>query len=136
MIEVLAVAETDQSVHMKLETIANAAIRFYRQVIPLASSFFADSELLGRFQEIVNLGQGGPQRFNERVATSIKQEQERGRINPDIDALGVAALLLGACFQYVFFQQFLGTHPPQESEKLFISHLVQTLMQGLAIPEA
>jgi AcrR family transcriptional regulator len=135
VIEVLAEAEADQPMHAKLETIAYAAITFYQQVIPLASSFFADNVLLVRFQQVVSRGQGGPQRFNERVAASIKEEQEHGHLNPDLDPLSVAALLLGACFQYVFFLHFLGSNPPQESERIFVSRLVQTLMSGVPVLE-
>ncbi len=76
-----------------LEAIGLAALRYYEQLIPLSASFFADTELLARFRDLIGQINGGPQSVFERVAVYIEEEQQLGRIEKHVPALSIATLL-------------------------------------------
>jgi hypothetical protein len=67
-----------------------------------------------------------------KVADYLAAEQRVGRLNQAIQPFNVAALLLGACFQYVFVQYFQGQDPFPVSEQAYVAGLVQTLLMGAA----
>ena len=135
----LVVVQDDRIGHGSLEAnvqdIAQAAIRYYQKLVPLATSLFADMELLARFRHWMQEQQAGPLNLYELVAGYIEAEQRLGRLNPAIQPFNFAALLLGACFQYVFVQYFQGQDPFPVSEQAYVAGLVQTLMMGGA-PQA
>lgn len=114
-----------------LEAIALATISYYEQLIPMSASFFADTELLARFRDVIHQINGGPQRIYELVAAYIEEEQQLGRIEKQIPALSIATLLLGPCFQRVFVRQLLGADPFGKTDQEFAEELVQALTPGL-----
>jgi AcrR family transcriptional regulator len=111
-----------------LEGIALATMRYYRQLLPITAALFADTDLLGKYRELLHQIDGGPHTVFEVVAAYIREEQQLGRIGPDVPALTLAILLLGPCFQYEFTRQFTGDPPFQQTDEMF----VQTLVHGLA----
>ncbi len=130
----LAVVQEDRighgSIEANVQDIAQAAIRYYRKLVPLTTTLFADMELMARFRQWMREQQAGPLNIYERVAGYIEAEQRLGRLNRAIEPFNFAALLLGACFQYVFVQYFQGQDPFPVSEQAFVAGLVQTLMIG------
>jgi AcrR family transcriptional regulator len=130
----LAVVQDDRigygSLEANVQDIAHAAIRYYRKLVPLATSLFADMELMARFRHWMQEQQAGPLNLYEKVADYLAAEQQIGRLNQAIQPFNVAALLLGACFQYVFVQYFQGQDPFPVSEQVYVAGLVQTLLMG------
>jgi len=118
------------SIEANVQEIALAAIRYYRKLIPLATALFADMELLAHFRNWMQEHGGGPLRIYEIVARYIAGEQRFGRLKQDIEPFSFAALLLGACHQYVFVQYFQGQDPFPVSEDQFVAGVVQTLLLG------
>ena len=66
----------------------------------------------------------------ERVASYIAAEQRLGHLKPEIEPFSFAALLLGACHQYIFVQYFQMHNPLPVSEAQFVVGIVQTLLLG------
>ena len=75
----LVVVQDDRIGHGSLEAnvqdIAQAAIRYYQKLVPLATSLFADMELLARFRHWMQEQQAGPLNLYELVAGYIEAEQ-------------------------------------------------------------
>lgn len=128
----LQVAQVGQAtVEENLEAMAHAALTFYETIVPLTAALFGDQELLERHRNAVSMQGKGPQNGYQYIATYIRGEQERGRVNAQASPEGVAILLLGACFQYIFFSLFLGKEPLPQSRQQFVKDLIRTLMGGL-----
>lgn len=120
-----------QSLCASLEAISLAALHFYKELIPLSASLFADPQLLLRHQAWM-AEHGGPEHIYERVAAYIRAEQQIGRIRQHYAPRAVSAALLGPCFQYAFMQHFLGKDPLQQSEQEFVTSMLAPLLAGLA----
>lgn len=111
-----------------LEEIALAAIRYYEKLLPFVISVFADTDLLAHQRAWMQEHQQSPVSVYKRVASYIEAEQRLGRLDAQIDPFGLAALLLGPCFQYTFNRLFMGQDPfPQQTEQQFVHNFVQTL---------
>jgi hypothetical protein len=63
------------------------------------------------------------------VAAYIHAEQENGRIDSELKPRIVADMLLGACFQRAFQQQFLGESESKSAQKKYAEDIVQTLFR-------
>lgn len=111
-----------------LIAVAQATIQYYEQLIPMGGSFFADTELLARFRETIQLLNTGPQSLLERIAVYIEEEQQCGRISAQLPALTVTTLLVGPCFQYVFMRQLVGHDPFNKTEQQFVEELVRGII--------
>ncbi len=120
-----------RSLNANLQDIVLAAIRYYKQLIPLSVSLFADSELIERHRKWMQEQNAGPQRIFERVTAYIEAEQRLGRIADSLDAFSVAALLLGPCHQYAYLRYFMGMDPFPVTDAQFVVDVVATLMKGL-----
>jgi AcrR family transcriptional regulator len=116
------------SIEANVRDIARAAIRYYRKLLPLATALFADMDLLARHRLWMQEQKGGPLSIYEKVASYIAAEQPLGRLKPEIEPFSFAALLLGACHQYVFVQYFQGHDPFPVSEEAFVAGIVRTLL--------
>jgi AcrR family transcriptional regulator len=115
-----------------LGEVALAAMSYYEKLISMAAPLFADVDLLERQREAIARRPGGPYRIYERVAAYVEAEQRLGRVKEGLDALSVAALVLGPCFQYAFTRQFLGEDPLPVTEEQFVDDLAKTLAASLA----
>jgi AcrR family transcriptional regulator len=122
------------SIEENLRDIAQAAIRYYHKLLPLATALFADTELLGHFRLWMQERRGGPLNIYERVASYATAEQRQGRLKAELEPFSFAALLLGACHQYAYVQHFQGHDPFPVSESQFAAGLVQTLLLGGGMP--
>jgi AcrR family transcriptional regulator len=125
-----------RTVQWHLQAIAHAALDYYRALVPLSALILANAHLLER-QRTVLSGTPGPRAAYEHVATYLAAEQRLGRIHPDRDALALAALLLGPCFQWASLCLLLGAPPLPLGEPQFVQRLVRTLLDGAApVPTA
>jgi AcrR family transcriptional regulator len=114
-----------------LAAIAQAALHYYEQIVPMGASFLADTELLAQVRATIRPLGIGPHNVFEHVAAYIEDEQQLGRIGRQVSALTVAILLLGPCFQWVFNRQFMGADPFNKTEQQFAEELVQGLTASI-----
>src|SRR3954449_10978889 len=116
-----------ETVPTVLSQVAASALEFYAEAVPMGASFFADPELLARHRELLQQRGAGPQRANEAVVAYLRGEQKIGRVRGDADPEAVAYMLLGALYQYVYWQQFLGQPPHPRMDDRFVDSLLSSL---------
>jgi AcrR family transcriptional regulator len=116
-----------------LRQITLAILRYYEQLTPLAAAYFADTELLARFRELLQQI-GEPDRLHALVAAYIEDEQRLGRITPELPALSIATALLGPVFQYAFLRQLTGHDQFGLTDQHFVDNLVQVLAPSVLPP--
>jgi AcrR family transcriptional regulator len=115
-----------------LEEVANNALAYYGEIVPMAASIFSEPALLARHREELRKRGAGPQMINETLTSYLEAEKRIGRVREDADPESAAAMLLGACYQRAFFRSYLGEDVPAEGEVDFVEGVVQTLMPSLS----
>ena len=120
------------TVEETLQEVARMALPFFAQGLPIIASVFSEPSLLARHAEELRKRGGGPQRANEAVAAYLRAEQELGRVRRDADPEAAAAMLLGACFQRAFLQNFLEGDAASDKEERFAEGVVRSLMPSLS----
>jgi AcrR family transcriptional regulator len=118
-----------------LEEVANNALTYYGEIVPMAASIFSEPALLARHREGLRKRGAGPQMINETLTSYLEAEKRIGRVREDADPESAAAMILGACYQRAFFRSYLGEDVPAEGEVDFVEALVQTLMPSLSQTE-
>ncbi|MDB5027371.1 MAG: hypothetical protein JWO66_1060 [Candidatus Eremiobacteraeota bacterium] len=111
----------------RLEEVLHETMAFYRDLIPLMASLYSENALRERYQAQLAGGMRGPHRASEAVAAYLSRERSLGRLRDGIDPQAAAQMLLGACFQQVFFEQTIGKEHMQISDRELIAKVVQTL---------
>lgn len=108
--ETLATLATDAGVTpaANLERAALAALAFYHDLIPLLASLLSDNALVESYRASLREAEAGPQRALRLLGDYLAAEQRNGRIAPEIDPYAGAQMVLGACFQHVFFALTVG----------------------------
>jgi AcrR family transcriptional regulator len=120
-----------RTVKDNLEEVAHAALEYFHLSIAMTASMFTEPIFLERHRQGFQQRNEGPHRANEVVAAYLHAEQKLGRVCTGINPRSAADLLLGACFQHAFHQQFLGEDEPHEAWQQFVGNTLQALMQGL-----
>jgi AcrR family transcriptional regulator len=120
------------TVRDNLEELAGAALAFYRQSIPLGTSFFSEPELLMRHRRLLRDKNAGPHKANTLLATYLHAEQEIGRVDDGVDPQAASYLLLGACFQQAYWDHFLGVESDETASADFVDKLLDALLSGLS----
>jgi AcrR family transcriptional regulator len=123
-----------RSVRANLEDLARVSLAFYEQALPIATSLFAEPDLLAKHQERMRQKKSGPHRSFEHLADYIRAEQRLGRVNTRVDPDAVAALLIGSCVGRALVQRFLGEQDTPASDERFVRCVVRTMIEGLAPP--
>ena len=96
------------SVAANLERVAASALRFYHDLIPLLASLFSDNALIEWYRTSLREHDSGPHRAIRLLGEYLAAEQQRGRIAAEVAPLAAAQMVLGACFQHVFFALTVG----------------------------
>ena len=120
------------SIAENLSQIAMAAIRFFEKVLPTGVALLADATLLARHRKRLRRKDTGPRHLYEAVAKHIASAQDLGRINPALDPLAAAPVILGPCFQWVLTRMINGSAPLKLTDEQFSRQLAATLLQGFA----
>lgn len=121
----------DLGVEHNLIRVAEHAVRFYEQSLPITASLFAEPALRKRhFEGVRELGQG-PHVPLVALAGYLRAERDRGALRPDADPDAAAALLLGACSQRAFVYDAAEGMPPPQPVEEFAVGLAGTLLRGL-----
>lgn len=89
------------TVEGNLERLAGAAIRFYRELLPMTGSALADHDLTAWLRRRMP-ERGGPIQGHVALVAYLEGEREAGRLDRLADPPFVAAALLGACLQHAF----------------------------------
>jgi AcrR family transcriptional regulator len=98
----------DVTAAANLERVALAALAFYRDLIPVLASLYSDNALIDWYRSSTREADSGPHRAVRILGNYLTIAQEHGHIAADIVPLAAAQMLLGACFQQVFFTQTIG----------------------------
>ena len=122
-----------RSVRANLEDILRVALPFYDQTLPIATSLFAEPELLARHQARMRSKNLGPHRALEQLAAYLRAEQRLGRVSQRADPEAAAGLLLGACLSRALMRRFLGQQEPPSADERFVKSAVRSLIDGLAV---
>jgi AcrR family transcriptional regulator len=123
-----------------LERIALAVLRYYDGLVPVVASLMADAELLQRYRRLVQMptvreSPQGPLCLHERLALYLLEEQRSSRLAAGVNPFALTALLLGACFEYVFLRHLVGEPLFAKAEEQFVAELVRTLPVSGAVSE-
>jgi|SRR5579864_999560 len=118
-----------ESVEETLLRVTEAAVPFYRKLMPIVSAVFSDPTLLARHRDWAQETGLGPQRANLALVGYVRAEVSAGRLASGFDADAAAAMLLGACLQRAFFDEFMGRPEDPAEVAAFAAAVVQTLLQ-------
>lgn len=120
------------TVAANLEELVAVAVAFYRELVPMAGSLFADPDLLVRHQQMLRERGLGPHLAIGALAAYLEAEQRQGRVDPQVDPHAGAALLLGGCLQRAFFATFVGPYSVDGDDPGFAVRIVADLLRGIA----
>lgn len=120
-------------IESNLTAIALAGMEYFGELLPLSASFLADTELLTQYRQKmreVTAGpvEHGPQNIEKLLATYLDEERQLGRLQTSIPSRELAVLLLGACFQYIYLYQLMGTLPFGQEREPFVRGLVRGIL--------
>jgi AcrR family transcriptional regulator len=102
-----ATAGTERTA-VTVQRIGRAALRYYHDLVPLLAAVFSDSALIEWYRSSLIEHDAGPHRAIRIVGAYLAGEQRAGRIAATLDPAAAAQMLLGACFQQVFFTFTVG----------------------------
>ena len=132
-LEIAQARPGQRTVAENLEDIAMAAFDFFEKLLPLATSLFADIELLKRHRKVMAEEKRGPQDVFKLLGTYIHEEQQLNRIRSQVNPASATALLLGPCFQRTFIRHVIGKDLGPLTDREFAKSLVATLVIGLHV---
>jgi len=124
------------NVQSNLTAIVLAAMDYFDKLVPMSASFLADAELLAQYR--ARMSQiasgpvaGGPQKIEDLLATYLDEEKQLGRIPARVACREIAILLLGACFQFTYLHQLMGTTALANIRAQFVEELLQGLLSSI-----
>lgn len=121
-----------RKVRANLEEVALAALAFFRELIPMSASIFAEPDLLARHREALRERNVGPHLSYEAVADYLRAEQRLGRVSERADPYAAAVALLGAGYHYSFVGYAIGGDRLRLPPERLVKEVVRTLSEGLA----
>ncbi|HEY2669934.1 MAG TPA: helix-turn-helix domain-containing protein [Rugosimonospora sp.] len=119
------------TVRDNLLRVVRAAADFYTDSFPMFAATFSEPQLLARHREALAQRNIGPHRAVEGLAEYLGMEQALGRVAAQADPASVAAMLLGACFQYAFLTHFAGRDPEPTDMASFSESIVDSALRAL-----
>jgi AcrR family transcriptional regulator len=124
------------SVTATLEELAQAALDFFAQVMPLNVALASDPDLAARHNARLREMGVGPESALRSAAAYIEAERRLGRVRANASPAAAATLLLGVCFNYAQMRHVSGASATILTEERFAHEIVRTLIGGLAPTEA
>ncbi len=115
----------------------SGCLHYFSKLVPMSASFLADTELLEQYRAKMSQMQAagasqGPQKIEDLLATYLDEEKQLGRLQPHVSSRALAALFLGACFQFTYFHQLMGNTPTRQTEDQFAAELIRGLLSSFA----
>ncbi|MET8700350.1 TetR/AcrR family transcriptional regulator [Kitasatospora sp. NPDC058032] len=121
---------SEGEVRAALQQVAEEALAFYRESMPMLLSVFAEPKLLDRHREWMQANNAGPHRAAELLADYLRRAQRADLVSRDADPVAAAQLLLGACYLAAYGGVFAspagGSEALREAEA-FVRQLWRTL---------
>ena len=118
------------TVEENLARFATTAVRFYRELLPMAGSVLGDPEVLEWLQRTGRAG--GPAMGQVGLVRYLSLEQDRGRLGADAQLPFIAAGLLGACQHRAFAALLAGeSAPPAPGLDTDLDEYTQRVVQTL-----
>jgi AcrR family transcriptional regulator len=111
--------------------LVRAATDFFGTSFPMFAATFSEPQLLARHREALAQRNVGPHRAVEGLADYLRREQALGRVAAQADPAAVAAMMLGACFQYAFLAHFAGREPDPADTASFNESIVDSALRAL-----
>ncbi len=121
-----------RTVRTNLREVAEAALRFHHEMLPMFAGLLAEPALLEAYRCGLCARNGGPHRGLQAISGYLEAEQRIGRIAPAADTEAVAAMLLFSCFGYEFSQQFASGERSAERDRRFVEGLTKEIARALA----
>jgi AcrR family transcriptional regulator len=121
----------ERTVAEQLTELVERAVPFYTAGMSVLSSLLTREDLAVKHRAWLAERDAGPHKANEALADYLRAEQERGRVAPDVDADGAAALLLGACYQRAFLDRIVGADVQPLPADGFAAAVVGAALRGL-----
>jgi AcrR family transcriptional regulator len=126
---VAALTDAGRPLREWLIAVARAALVFYTEAFPMIASVFSDPGLLTAHRDTTTRLDVGPHRPIAALSASLRVRTD---IPADADCDAIAALLIGACFQFGFLRGFeQRAASPAEAEK-YAAAITDALITGLA----
>jgi len=123
------------SLSENLTRVVLSAIAFFEQMMPQMLPLLADIELLERHRRRIHKKKTAPRVMYKAVAAYIRAEQALNRINPELEPIGAAAILLGPCCHWAFTRFLNGMPPLQMTDREWATLLVESvLLSWTALP--
>src|SRR5207248_2559881 len=119
------------TVEGNLRELAEAALEFYRAVIPMTCGIMAEAELLRQQRLHFTEARTGPMKAFAELEEYVRREQRIGRISTGVSAPHVARSLLGACFGQAFLTEMVGPECREESDARYARTVVRQMMSGI-----
>lgn len=125
----------EHTVEENLVALMEAIIEFFREIMPVVGSILGDPQLRSWFTDAEVSGPDGrpltPLTGVVEVSRYLEQEQLRGRLPKRNSWPAAAAMLIGACLQYVYLEALspTGMHSvlPQGAPADYAREVVRTL---------
>jgi AcrR family transcriptional regulator len=92
------------TVEENLAAVAEAAIDFYRRILPVNGPVLGDPEVLAQIRRDTPEAGVGPLRGHEALTAYFAAEQKAGRVASPARPVFLASALMGACHQYAFLR--------------------------------
>ena len=127
----LAERAGSRTVRANLLDVADAAMSFYAQLVPLAAGIFADADLWAEQRACAERGDLGAQRGADSLAAYLRSEQELGRVRADVEPDVIAQLLLNACLGESFLAALAGGKRGDVKRETYARGLVAILAREL-----
>jgi len=93
-------------------------LRFQARVVPMLCSIMSEPELLDRFRKTLAHDGKGPHRGIATLANYIEQEQNLGRIDPNVDGKTAATVLMSCTLFHIFTERIFGSTSRFDSKRL------------------
>lgn len=118
-----------RTVERNLTEIAEAAMEFFRAVVPMIAGILAEHRLLDEHRRSLRGTRAGPMRAFADLEEYLRREQALGRIAAAASPSQVARLVLTACFGQTFLAEMVGPDAELGSED-FARSVVRAALAG------